>query len=55
MLVHFLEIYIKMIVDKFDKMKNNFFIVFNNEFCIYLNTSQYDNTLFPFTLFACLK
>ena len=35
-------------------MENNFFIVFIM-FYIYRNASQYDDTLFSFTLFSCLK
>ena len=35
-------------------MENNLIIVFDNVY-IQLNASQYDNTLFSFTLFSCLK
>ena len=41
-------------VCKFDIMENKFFIVLVM-FYIYLNASQYANTLFSFTLFTCLK
>ena len=41
-------------VSKFDIMENNF-LLFWLCFCIYLDASQYDNTLFSRTLFSYLK
>ena len=42
-----------IVVFKFNIKESNFFIVFDYA-CIYLTTSQYDNTLFSFTLFPRL-
>ena len=42
-------------VCKHDTMENNFLDCFILFFHIYLNATQYDNILFSFTLFSCLK
>ena len=46
---------LKWLVFKFDVMEDNVFLVLFLLFYIYLDASQYDNTLFSFNLFLCLN